>query len=87
MYLFLPILGLYCCTHVFSRRGEQGLLSSCAALASHCGGFRGCRAWAPCAPASGVAVLRLSSRSASSSWCLADLPPTRHQICVLCFGR
>ena len=61
MYLFLPVLGLYCCAHVFSHRGEQGLLSSCAALAPHCSGFRGCRAWALRALASGVAALRLSS--------------------------
>ena len=31
---------------VFSSCGEQGLLSSCSAWASHCGGFSGCRAQA-----------------------------------------
>ena len=29
----------------FSSSGEWGLLSSCGALASHCGGFSCCRAW------------------------------------------
>ena len=31
--------------------------------------------------------IRLSSCGAESPWCMADLPPTRHQIWVPCFGR
>ena len=31
---------------LFSSFGKQGLLSSCNAQASHCGGFSCCRAWA-----------------------------------------
>ena len=38
IYLFLVALGLCCCTKVFLC-GEQGLLSSCGARASHCHGF------------------------------------------------
>ena len=38
--LFLAVLGLHCCfTGLFSRYGEQGLLSSCSAWAPHWGGF------------------------------------------------
>ena len=44
VYLFLAPLGLCCCVRVFSSCGEQGLLSSCGAPASHCGGFSSCRA-------------------------------------------
>ena len=35
MYLFLAVLGLHCCTWLFSSCSEQGLLSSCDAQASH----------------------------------------------------
>ena len=31
--------------------------------------------------------IRLSSCGTESPWCMADLPPTRHQIWVPCFGR
>ena len=34
---------LHCCAWAFSSCGEQGLLSSCGAQASHCGGFSCCR--------------------------------------------
>ena len=34
------------CTQAFSSCSEWGLLSSCNALASHCGGFSCCRAQA-----------------------------------------
>ena len=37
---------LHCCARAFSSCGEQGLLSSWGAQASHCGGFSCCRAWA-----------------------------------------
>ena len=36
-YLFLAALGLRCCARAFSRCDKKGLLSSCGALASHCG--------------------------------------------------
>ena len=39
MYLFLVTLGLHCCKGTFSSCSEWGLLSSCGAWASHCGGF------------------------------------------------
>ena len=42
-FLLLAVLGLYCCV-VFSRCGERGLLSTCGARASHCGGVSYCRA-------------------------------------------
>ena len=45
-YIYLAVLGLYCCTWTISRFGEQGLLSSCSAWASHCSGFSCCRAQA-----------------------------------------
>ena len=44
--LFLTVLGLCCCSKAFSDCGEQGLLSSCSAWVSHCGGFSCCRTWA-----------------------------------------
>ena len=40
----MAVLGLYCCTWTISRFGEQGLLSSCSAWASHCSGFSSCGA-------------------------------------------
>ena len=42
----MAVLGLCCCEQTFSSRGEQGLLSSHSARASHCGNFSCCRAWA-----------------------------------------
>ena len=38
------MLGLRCCMQAFSRRGEQGLLYSYGAWASHCSGFSCCGA-------------------------------------------
>ena len=40
----LASLGLGCCAQAVSSCGERGLLSSCSARASHCGGFSCCRA-------------------------------------------
>ena len=37
--LFLVVLGLHGYVQIFSSYGEQGVLSSCGAQASHCGGF------------------------------------------------
>ena len=42
----MAALGLCCCAWGFSSCSEQGLLSSCGAQASHCGGFSSCRAQA-----------------------------------------
>ena len=44
--MFLVALGLRWCTRAFSSCEERGLLSSCGARASLCGGFPSCRAWA-----------------------------------------
>ena len=46
-YLFIFSCAESCCfAGFFSRCGEQGLLSSCDARVSHCGGFSCCGAWA-----------------------------------------
>ena len=44
--IFLAVLGLHCCTQVFSSHCEWGLLPSCSVQASHCRGFSCCRAQA-----------------------------------------
>ena len=46
MYLLLGTLGLCCCAGAFSSCSKWGLLSSCNAKASHCGGFSCCGAQA-----------------------------------------
>ena len=38
-YLFLVVPDLHCCVWTSSSCGEQGLLSSCGAQASHCSSF------------------------------------------------
>ena len=58
--LFLAVRGLHCCVRAFSTGGEQGLLSSCNAWASHCGGFS----------CSGARALRYTSFSRYSMWAL-----------------
>jgi len=62
-YLFIILVPcLRCCTRAFSSCGKQGLLSSCGARSSHCGGFSCCGAWTlgyPRAPV--VTVTGLSS--------------------------
>ena len=60
IHLSLAVLGLCCCTWAFSGCSEQGLLSSCRAWASHCGGFS-CGAQAPGTRASVTAACMLSS--------------------------
>ena len=67
--LFLAALGL--CKQAFSSCGEQGLLSSCGAQASHCGGFC-CGAWAL-----GCGLQWLRCRSLVASW-LPDHGGTCH---------
>ena len=44
--LYLIALGLHCCLVFFSSCSEQGLLSSCGAQVSPCGGFSYCWSWA-----------------------------------------
>ena len=67
VYLFLAVLDLCCCTWAFSSCREWGLLSSCHARASPCGGFSCYRAQALGPGASVVTALRLSS---CGSWAL-----------------
>ena len=43
----MTVLALHCRAWAFSSCSKQGLLSSCCAWASHCGGFSCCGAWAP----------------------------------------
>ena len=38
-YLFLAMLGLFCCVWAFCSWGKQGLLSSYGVQPSHCNGF------------------------------------------------
>ena len=45
-YLFILGWAESSLLHRLSSCGEQGLLSSCGAWASHCGGFSRCRVWA-----------------------------------------
>ena len=59
--LFLAVLGLRCCAWAFSSCGEWGLLFSCGARASHCGGFSCCGARALGVQASVVVACELSS--------------------------
>ena len=42
----LTVLGLHCCTRVFSSFGEWDLLCHCSVQASYCGGFFCCKAQA-----------------------------------------
>ena len=44
--IYFGLLGLPCCVGFFSSCSKWGLLSSCGAQASHCGGFSYYRAWA-----------------------------------------
>ena len=62
---------------LFSSCGKQGLLSSCDAWASRCGGFSCCRALG-CSES--VAVVHRVSCSVGSS-------QIRDQTCVSCIGR
>ena len=63
-FLFLAALGLCCYAQAFSSCGEPGLHSNCSALASHCGGFSHCKAWALGSQASVVGAHRLSCSAA-----------------------
>ena len=69
--LFTVALGIHCCTQAFSSSSEWWLLSSCSVWASHCGGLSCCRALAPGAWASAVAVRGLQQlQCVGSSSCI-----------------
>ena len=61
IYLFLlAVLGIHCCALAFSSCSKKGLLSTCGARASHCGGFSYCKHGLWGAWASAIVVHRLS---------------------------
>ena len=64
---FMAVLGL-CCMWAFSSCGEQGLLLTCSAQASLCGGFSCCGAWALGHVGSVVVVRGRSCPAASGSF-------------------
>ena len=88
------MLGLHCCSWAFSSCGEQGLLSSFGARASHCSGFSCCRAQAlghrdfsSCGP--WVLERGLGSYGTwalLASWHVGS-SRIRDQTCVLCTDR
>ena len=80
IYLFLAVLGLAFCAWVFFSFGEQGLLSSCSAWASHCSGFSCHGAQALEHRLSSSGKWAVSPRYMGSSW-------TRDQTYVPCTGR
>ena len=57
---------LCCYVQAFSSCGARGLLSSCDAWTSHCGGFSCCGAWAVGVPASAVVAQGLRCPTVSS---------------------
>ena len=59
---------------LFSGCGEQGLVSSCGAQASHCSDFSWCRAWLQGAQAQWLWLLG-SSAQAQCSWCTGLVAP------------
>ena len=100
--MFLVALGLRWCTRAFSSCEEWGLLSSCGARASLCGGFPSCRAWAlgtwtSVAVAQGLIScswrplehVGFSSCGTQAQLCACYLvsPQARDQTCVPCIGR
>ena len=46
IYLFLAVLGLYCCMPAFPSCSKQGATLNCSAWASHCSGFSYYGTWA-----------------------------------------
>ena len=66
------VLGLPCCAQAFPSHAEQGLLCSCGAQASHCGGFPRCARWIQRHPA-----FRWCSMRAQWLW-LAGLVAPQH---------
>ena len=68
IYLFLAVLGLHCCPWAFSSCGERGY-SSLQCVASLCGGFSCCGAWALGAQTSVVVACRLSSCGSQALGC------------------
>ena len=78
-FFFLVVLGLRCCVPALSSCSEPGLLSSCGAQTSHCGGFS-------CGGGSRVLAQQLRHSGFS---CPRHVRPswTRDQTCVPCIGR
>ena len=77
---FLAVVGLCCHMQAFSSWDERGLLSSCGAWVSYCGGFSCCRAWA-LDVGSEVVAHRLSCSAAHAIF------PHQGPNCVLCIAR
>ena len=76
---FLAALCLNCSARIFSRCGEWGLLPSCGARASHCGGLSCCRARGRASVAAARVLVAL--QHVGSSW-------TRdHRTHLPCIGR
>ena len=76
LFIYFWLCWVFIALNVFSSCGEQELLSSCSAWASHCGGFSCCRAQALGAQAPAVVAHGLSRRNsralraqAQKSWC------------------
>ena len=88
------VLGL-CCAWAFLQCGEQGLLPSCGAQASHCGGFSRCGARASVAAARGLCICshqalehRLSSFGAQAGCSkIRRVCGSRDWTFVSCIGR
>ena len=86
----MAALGLSCCGCFFLLvEASRGLLSSCGAWASYCGGFSCCRAWA-----SVVVVYRLSCSTARGVFLDQGLNPCplhwqadSHPLCHRCATR
>ena len=74
MYV-LAVLGLCCCMKAFSSCAKWGLLSSCGAQTSHCGGFSSCRAQARGSPASVVVACTGSRVQAQELWHMSLIAP------------
>ena len=89
---FLAVLGLHCRAQAFSSCGEWGLLSSCGARTSHCGGFSCCGAQALGRAGFSSCSLQALEHRFCSRVCLVALwhvgsSQTRDQTHVPCIGR
>ena len=81
IYLFLASVSLFCCIQAFSGCSEQGLVCSCSAQASHCGGFScwgaqvlGCVGFSRCGLQAPELRLSGSGTSAQFPHGMQDLP-------------
>ena len=102
LFIYLRLCWLFTAARgLFSSCGDRGLLSSCSAHASHCGGFPRCRAWALGAGVSVASVCGLSSCSMWAPECVisscgalglaalhhVESSWTSDWTCVSCIGR